>query len=161
MVTTDTDGTSTDQLSYVTAYINSHNNVLITDEDGTDTLYNSKEDVIAKYNDYNENKFIAITQNNSIYYINRLIHIAKKCFVSNKRVYKLLFGNHSDIISKENTQYTYEMFNHSIMFSSFSIKNICVFKNFNELGFTDSHLNKNLGFRVMYLGNKTTVSIQN
>lgn len=84
---------------YIDDYIDAGYSIIITKKDGTDKVYTSKDTFLEDYNNTKETFFV-INNNkdtNSLRAIHHLDLMAGMPYVS-----KMIFGNHADIISKEN-----------------------------------------------------------
>lgn len=81
---------------YVTDYIDTHNNVIITKTTGTDITYNSKTEFIKDY-PTPKSMFLSISDNNAN--IIRIVDLNTTAQTSGV-IKKMIFGNHADIICK-------------------------------------------------------------
>ena len=82
---------------YIDDYIDAGYSVIITEKDGTDKVYTSKNTFLEDYNDIDEMFFVINNKDtNSL----RAIHGVYKKIVT-RYTSKMIFGNHADIISKE------------------------------------------------------------
>lgn len=82
--------------TYVADYLDEHDSITITKQDGTDKVYTSKAVFLEDYT-VDKSKFLSITDNNNLV---RLIDIGTSSDV-NRYIKKMLFGTHADIIAKE------------------------------------------------------------
>ena len=82
--------------NYVADYLNEHDSITITKQDGIDKIYTSKAAFLEDYT-VNSSKFFAITDNNNN--LVRLIDIGISTMTEGY-IKKMLFGTHADIIAK-------------------------------------------------------------
>lgn len=89
--------TNTNPTNYVADYLDINDSIIITKQNGIDTIYTSKEDFLIDYT-VASHKFLSITDKN-----NNIIHIIDMAFTNTNSGYakKMIFGSHADIIPKD------------------------------------------------------------
>lgn len=149
---------------YIDDYIDAGYSVIVTEKDGTDKVYTSKDTFLEDYNDTNELFFVI--KNNKDTNSLRAIHGVYRKDVW-RYASKMIFGNHADIISKEikGSTDTYFCDITKPYFSGSNVTRSWISKDFIGGISTMSALNNQnengRGTRLIYNGNEHNVYIIN
>lgn len=90
------DSTSFNAAKYVTDYLTEHNSVIVTNSNGNDVTFTSKDEFVKAYVNISY-KFLSIFDKNS-----NIIRLIQNNYISSNNGYirQMIFGTHADIIAK-------------------------------------------------------------